>query len=103
MRRLPHAFQKLLEHNCIVALKVFGGKHERQLPALAGDVIELRQGLRRLRLDEGRRRLHTRAGGIQRVAISVGFRSADAFRRAFEKQFGINPSEYRARFLTSTL
>jgi transcriptional regulator GlxA family with amidase domain len=31
----------------------------------------------------------------------VGFRSADAFRRAFEKQFGINPSEYRARFLTS--
>jgi transcriptional regulator GlxA family with amidase domain len=57
--------------------------------------------VRRLRLDEARRRLHTRAGGMQRVATSVGFRSADAFRRAFEKQFGINPSEYRARFLTS--
>jgi transcriptional regulator GlxA family with amidase domain len=58
--------------------------------------------VRRLRLDEARRRLHARTGGIQRVAASVGFRSADAFRRAFEKQFGINPSEYRARFLTST-
>src|SRR5262245_25838369 len=57
--------------------------------------------VRRLRLDEARRRLHAGAGGMQRVATSVGFRSADAFRRAFEKQFGINPSEYRARFLTS--
>ena len=56
--------------------------------------------VRRLRLDEARRRLHARAGGIERVAESVGFRSADAFRRAFEKQFGINPSDYRARFLT---
>jgi transcriptional regulator GlxA family with amidase domain len=58
--------------------------------------------VRRLRLDEARRRLHTRAGGIERVATSVGFASADAFRRAFEKRFGINPSEYRARFLRST-
>jgi len=57
--------------------------------------------VRNLRLDEARRRLHARAGGIERVASSVGFRSGDAFRRAFEKQFGINPSEYRARFLTS--
>ena len=58
--------------------------------------------VRQLRLDEARRRLQARSGGIQRVAASVGFRSADVFRRAFEKQFGINPSEYRARFLTST-
>jgi len=58
--------------------------------------------VRRLRLDEARRRLHARSSGIERVAESVGFRSADVFRRAFEKQFGINPSEYRARFLTST-
>jgi transcriptional regulator GlxA family with amidase domain len=58
--------------------------------------------VRQLRLDEARRRLHARAGGIERVAASVGFRSSDAFRRAFEKQFGINPSQYRARFLSST-
>lgn len=58
--------------------------------------------VRRLRLDEARRRLHSRAAGIERVATSVGFRSADAFRRAFERQFGLNPSAYRARFLSST-
>jgi transcriptional regulator GlxA family with amidase domain len=57
--------------------------------------------VRRLRLDEARRRLHSRAGGIDRIAASVGFKSADAFRRAFERQFGINPSVYRARFLSS--
>ena len=57
--------------------------------------------VRRLRLDEARRRLHARTGGIERVATSVGFRSADAFRRAFERQFGVNPSDYRARFLGS--
>jgi transcriptional regulator GlxA family with amidase domain len=59
--------------------------------------------VRRLRLDEARRRLHARAGGIARIAASVGFRSADAFTRAFERQFGINPSEYRARFEASAL
>jgi transcriptional regulator GlxA family with amidase domain len=58
--------------------------------------------VRRLRLDEARRRLHSRAGGIERIAASVGFQSADAFRRAFERQFGINPSVYRARFRSST-
>jgi len=58
--------------------------------------------VRRLRLDEARRRLHSSAGGIERIAASVGFRSGDAFRRAFERQFGINPSAYRARFLTSS-
>jgi len=57
--------------------------------------------VRRLRLDEARRRLHTRSGAIELIADSVGFRSADAFRRAFEQEFGINPSTYRARFLAS--
>jgi transcriptional regulator GlxA family with amidase domain len=57
--------------------------------------------VRRLRLDEGRRRLHSRAGRVEAVASSVGFGSADAFRRAFEREFGINPSTYRARFFAS--
>jgi transcriptional regulator GlxA family with amidase domain len=58
--------------------------------------------VRRLRLDEGRRRLHSRAGRVDAVAGSVGFGSPDAFRRAFEREFGINPSTYRARFLAAT-
>src|SRR5262249_33603468 len=59
--------------------------------------------VRRLRLDEARRRLHSRVGGIERIAASVGFRSADAFRRAFEREFGLNPSAYGERFSRSAL
>jgi transcriptional regulator GlxA family with amidase domain len=54
--------------------------------------------VRRLRLDEARRRLQSRAGGVERIATSVGFASGDAFRRAFEREFGVNPTAYRARF-----
>jgi len=48
-----------------------------------------------LRLSEARRRLAT-GGSIKGVAASVGFRSADAFRRTFERRFGVNPSDYRS-------
>jgi transcriptional regulator GlxA family with amidase domain len=53
----------------------------------------------RMRLDEARRRLSSRHDTIDTVADSVGFHSADAFRRAFERRFGVAPSGYRARFV----
>jgi transcriptional regulator GlxA family with amidase domain len=51
-----------------------------------------------LRLGEARRRLTRPGQTIEGVAASVGFKSADAFRRAFERRFGITPSSYRKRF-----
>jgi len=51
-----------------------------------------------LRLDEARRRLSASGPTIEGVADSVGFASADSFRRAFERRFGIAPSIYRGRF-----
>jgi transcriptional regulator GlxA family with amidase domain len=51
-----------------------------------------------LRLSEARRRLSVAGVTIEGVAASVGFRSADAFRRAFERRFGIMPTSYRRRF-----
>jgi transcriptional regulator GlxA family with amidase domain len=54
----------------------------------------------RLRLDEARRRLSVGDNSIENVGASVGFKSADAFRRAFERRLGINPSDYRRRFAT---
>lgn len=54
----------------------------------------------RLRLDEARRRLSNADNSVKNVGISVGFKSADAFRRAFERRLGINPSDYRGRFIT---
>lgn len=51
-----------------------------------------------LRLAEAQKRLSMRATTIDGVATSVGFRSADAFRRAFERRFGISPTNYRRQF-----
>jgi transcriptional regulator GlxA family with amidase domain len=54
----------------------------------------------RLRLDEARRRLSNGDNSIENVGLSVGFKSADAFRRAFERRLGLNPNDYRRRFAT---
>ena len=51
-----------------------------------------------LRLDEARHRLSTGDRAIEAVARSVGFSSADAFRRAFERRFEVTPGSYRTRF-----
>jgi transcriptional regulator GlxA family with amidase domain len=56
--------------------------------------------LERLRLDEARSRLAGREG-VSRIAHSVGFNSDDAFRRAFERRFGVTPTAYRSRFFTT--
>jgi transcriptional regulator GlxA family with amidase domain len=51
-----------------------------------------------MRLDEARRLLTSDTASIEGVAETVGFGSADSFRRAFERRFGITPTGYRGRF-----
>jgi transcriptional regulator GlxA family with amidase domain len=51
-----------------------------------------------LRLSEARRRLALPNQTIESIAASVGFKSADVFRRAFERRFGVTPGGYRIRF-----
>ena len=50
------------------------------------------------RLDEARRRLVAANLSIDAIATSVGFKSADAFRRAFQHRFRVTPGRYRHRF-----
>jgi transcriptional regulator GlxA family with amidase domain len=50
------------------------------------------------RLAEASRRLSTRSARIESVARSVGYAGGDVFRRAFERRFGVSPSNYRSRF-----
>jgi transcriptional regulator GlxA family with amidase domain len=49
-----------------------------------------------VRIAEARRRLQVPRNSIESVANSVGFRSADAFSRAFERELGCRPSTYRS-------
>ena len=49
----------------------------------------------KLRIEEACHRLSIRDNSIECVAESVGFKSADAFRRAFQRRLGVNPIDYR--------
>jgi len=51
-----------------------------------------------LRLREAKERLTLPDQTIGSVADSVGFKSDDAFRRAFERRYGTQPSSYRQHF-----
>ena len=48
-----------------------------------------------LRLTEARRRLLGVRTAVGRIAECVGFKSADAFRRAFERRVGVTPTAFR--------
>lgn len=49
-----------------------------------------------MRLNEARRRLLSSRNSVAAVAASVGFKSTDAFRRAFERRFASSPRDFRA-------
>jgi transcriptional regulator GlxA family with amidase domain len=49
------------------------------------------------RIKEAQRRLRVPRNSIESVGASVGFRSADAFSRTFERHVGCRPRTYRAR------
>ncbi len=50
-----------------------------------------------LRLSEARRRLLAHHTTVESVAESVGFKSSDAFRRAFERRVGMTPTGFRRK------
>lgn len=54
-----------------------------------------------LRLDAARDYLTATAARVETIAATIGFKSDDAFRRAFDRRFGLSPSEYRSRFSTN--
>jgi transcriptional regulator GlxA family with amidase domain len=53
------------------------------------------------RLREARDRLTGTERSIENIATSVGFQSADVFRRQFQGRFGIAPKTYRERFASA--
>jgi transcriptional regulator GlxA family with amidase domain len=70
----------------------FSRKFKRVFGRSAGEFVET------LRLDAARGQLLSTTASVEAVSDSVGFGSGDSFRRAFERRFGIPPSQYRKRF-----
>ena len=54
--------------------------------------------MRRLRIEQARRRIEEGAARLKQVARDCGFADEQGLRRAFQLQLGITPAEYRARF-----
>ncbi len=55
----------------------------------------------RLRLSRGAAMLLSGSDGVLHIAQRCGFRSHEAFTRAFRRQFGVSPRTYRRRGLTA--
>ena len=53
--------------------------------------------LTRIRLEDAARRLKTSADGLAEVAARVGYQSEFAFSRAFCREFGLAPGQFRER------
>jgi transcriptional regulator GlxA family with amidase domain len=56
------------------------------------------QQVESLRLDAARELLINASASVESIAAAVGFKSDDVFRRAFDRGFGLSPTEYRRRF-----
>jgi transcriptional regulator GlxA family with amidase domain len=90
-----HLSTEVLAAKACLCPRHFSRRFKAEFGYTPADFVE------RLRLDEARRRLSSGDNSIENVGLSVGFKSSDAFRRAFERRLEINPSDYRRRFSTS--
>jgi transcriptional regulator GlxA family with amidase domain len=81
-----------LAKHCNLSPRQFSRRFKDTFGASPGEYVE------HLRLDEARRRLSDNKQSLERIAESVGYASADAFRRAFERRFNIPPTAYRHQF-----
>ena len=55
----------------------------------------LYQFVKRLRLDEARRRLLDEAVGVTELSLAVGYSSLSSFIHVFRRRFGLSPAQYR--------
>jgi len=58
--------------------------------------------IRRLRVDRAAYRLKMSEETILQIALDTGFKTHESFTRAFQRQFGIPPNEFRRNFLQAS-
>jgi transcriptional regulator GlxA family with amidase domain len=85
------------------ALAAAAGLSERSLLRAFHEELQTTPAefVQRARLDAARRRLSDGHDGVERIAAACGFGSAEVMRRTFQRELGISPAEYRARFATA--
>jgi AraC family transcriptional regulator len=58
--------------------------------------------IRRLRIERAAYRLKISEETILQIALDAGFKTHESFTRAFQRQFGLKPSEFRRNFLQAS-
>ncbi len=84
----------------VAALASRAGYSERHLTRVFLDEIGETPAryVQRVRVDVARRRLEESTDAIDAVAVTAGFGSTETLRRAFVREVGVAPTQYRARF-----
>ncbi len=62
----------------------------------------VKEYIRRLRIDRAAYRLKISEKTILHIAMDAGFKTHESFTRAFTRQFGITPNEFRNNFLRAS-
>lgn len=102
--RLKRAHQWLLDNlNKPITVSDFAnsqGLSERHFNRLVNQHhnMSARHWLEHIRLEQAKIFLSHSHSSIKSVAFQVGYGSADSFRRAFKRKFGIEPSAWRQNF-----
>ncbi|HEX2130385.1 MAG TPA: GlxA family transcriptional regulator [Actinophytocola sp.] len=84
----------LAERACM-SQRNFARTFRREVGLTPGAYVE------RARVEAARRLLTTGEDGTEAVAVRCGFGTAETMRRAFHRQLGVGPAEYRDRFRPS--
>ncbi|MFL6529618.1 MAG: GlxA family transcriptional regulator [Chthoniobacterales bacterium] len=86
--RADLSVEKLAERACLCP-RHFSRIFKRRFHITPAEFVE------QLRVTEAARRLAAHNSTIDEIAGSVGFKSADVFRRAFERRYGIAPKRFQ--------
>lgn len=78
----------LAERACICP-RHFSRLFKRLFHSTPADFVEI------LKLKEARCRLVLLRNSVETVAVAVGFKNPDSFRRAFQRRLGMNPATFR--------
>ena len=62
----------------------------------------VKEYVRRLRVERAAYRLKTSEETILKIALDAGFKTHESFTRAFHRQFGITPNQFRSNFLQAS-
>ncbi len=94
-RHIREQFDRRFDRAALAAIAGYSVPHFHRIFAMhMGESVA--SYVRRVRLERAGRKLRMGAVDITEVALAAGYDTHAAFGKAFKRQFGLSPSEFRA-------